>query len=172
MAQKYSIFIILFIFIASCKQESNNESIIPSISIKKVEQLKLNGKDSAVNFIIAYADGDGDIGLNTDDTIPPFNESSPFYNNLIIEIYEVVNGKASKIPKPGFPGEFLNYNDRIINLTPTGKSKSISGEIQMLLKASPSAGVFPDSMYYSFQLYDRALNKSNKAQTPVLRFEF
>jgi len=172
MAQKYSIFIILFIFIASCKQESSNESIIPSISIKKVEQLKLNGKDSAVNFVITYADGNGDIGLNTDDTMAPFNENSPFYNNLIIELYQVVNGKASRIPKPGFPGDSLNYNERIVNLTPTGKSKAISGEIRMLLKASPYLGIFPDSMFYTFQLYDRALNKSNKVQTQVLRFEF
>ncbi len=137
-----------------------------------MEQLKLNGKDSAVNFVIAYADGNGDIGLNTDDTMAPFNESSPFYNNLIIEIYQVKNGKASKIPKPGFLGDSLNYNERIVNLTPTGKSKAISGEIRMLLKASPYLGIFPDSMYYTFQLYDRALNKSNKVQTPVLRFEF
>ena len=150
----------------------NNGSIIPAISIQKVEQLKLNGKDSAINFVVAYADGDGDIGLNTDDTLPPYNEASPYYNNLIIELFQIVDGKATKIAKPGFPGDSLNYNERIINLTPTGKSQSISGEIRLLLKASPYLGIFPDSMYYTFQLYDRALHKSNKVQTPILRFEF
>ncbi len=137
-----------------------------------VEQLKLKGKDSAVNFIVSYVDGDGDIGLNTEDTISPFNEGSPYYNNLIIEIFQIENGIASKIPNPSFPADTLNYNERIVNLTPTGKSKGISGEIRLLLKASPYIGLFPDSMYYTFQLYDRALHKSNKLQTQVMRFEF
>lgn len=172
MAQKYSIIIIILIFITGCKQESNKDSIIPAISLKSVEQLKLKGKDSAVNFIISYTDGDGDIGLNPEDTIAPFNEGSPYYDNLIIEIFQVENGKASKISNPGNPIDSLNYNERIINLTPTGKSKGISGEIRLLLKASPYIGIFPDSMFYSIQLYDRALHKSNKLRTQVMHFVF
>lgn len=172
MAQKYSIFTIILIFIAGCKQESNQDSIIPAISFKSIEQLKLNGKDSAVNFVISYTDGDGDIGLNPEDTMPPFNEGSPFYDNLIIELYKIENGKASKIADPGNPTDSLDYNERIVNLTPTGKSKGISGEIKLLLKASPYLGIFPDSMYYTIQLYDRALHKSNKLQTPAMRFVF
>ncbi len=171
MAQKYSLFIIIFALIAGCKQESTSFSIIPSISIKSIEQIKLNGKDSAINFVIAYTDGDGDIGLDESDTMPPFNEASKYYFNLEVNVYAIENGKASRIPIPSST-DSVSFNSRISNLTPTGKSKSISGDIKLIMRASPSFGVFPDSMMYTFRLYDRALHQSQLLKTPALRFVF
>ncbi len=171
MAQKYSLFIIILVLIAGCKSEATQISKVPVISISSVEQLKLNGRDSVVNITLAYEDGDGDIGLNTQDTLVPYNYGSKYFYNLLVNLYRVKNGKAAKIPIP-LSSDTINFNDRITNLTPTGKSKSISGEIRLFIKAIPYPGVLPDSMYYTFQLIDRKLNESNIVQTKVLRFVF
>ena len=161
--------------LASCKQESAQFSEIPQITLTEVQQQKLNGKDSIVNITLHYQDGDGDIGLNTDDTLPPFNYTSKYFYNILVSVYRVDNGKVSKVTTPVFPPnppDTINYNDRITNLTPTGKSKSISGEIRMFIKSLPYPGVTPDSMFYTFQLIDRALHQSNVVKTNTMLFEF
>lgn len=175
MAQKYSLFGIILALLVSCKQESANFSDIPQIALTEVQQQKLNGKDSIVNITLHYQDGDGDIGLNTNDTLAPYNYTSKYFYNLIVSVYRIDNGIISKVitpPQPPYPPDTIHYNDRITNLTPTGKSKSISGEIRMFIKSLPYPGVTPDSMFYTFQLIDRALNESNIVRTNTMLFEF
>lgn len=138
---------------------------------RQPEQYKLNGKDSLLRLFIKYTDGDGDIGLEPDDTAAPFNYGSPFFYNLFIKVYAVENGVGSRIPIP-LSTDTVNFNDRITNLTPTGKNKAIFGEFTINLKAEPYPGIRPDSMYYTIQIADRKLHLSNVLQTPVMRFEF
>ncbi len=171
MLQKYYIISFFLIFIAACKPEASKFSNVPAINVLNVEQIPLNGKDSIVNILLSYTDGDGDIGLEDNDTFAPYNFGTKFFHNLFIELYEIKNGKASKILIP-FTTDTLNLNDRIKNLTPTGKSKSISGEILIPIKALPYPGVTPDSMYYTIQIADRKLNLSNKVATKIMRFVF
>lgn len=133
--------------------------------------MKFKGKDSFVNIVMTYTDGDGDIGLNVEDTFPPYQYGTKYFYNLFIDVYAVENGKAAKIPIP-LSTDTINFNDRIANLTPTGKSKSISGELRITLLAKPYPGVLPDSMFYTFRIADRSLNESNTLTTPVMKFVF
>ncbi len=171
MLQKYNIIVVFLIFIASCKPESMQYSDIPALNFNKVDQILFNGKDSIVNIYVNYSDGDGDIGLNTNDTLAPYNFGSKYFHNLFIEMYKIENGVSSKITLP-FSSDTINFNDRITNLTPTGKNKSISGEILLPIKSSPYNGFVFDSIYYTIQIVDRKLNLSNKVRTPALKFQF
>lgn len=160
---------------SSCKQEGSQFSKVPKIALTEVEQRKLNGKDSLVNITFHYEDGDGDIGLNAGDTMDPFNFGSKYFYNLFVNVYRVDNGIATRVTAPAFPPnppDTINYNDRIANLTPTGKSKSISGDISLFIKALPYPGVTPDSMFYTIQIYDRSLNASNILRTNTMYFQF
>lgn len=159
------------LLLQNCSTENSPYSKIPAITLNKVEQLKLANKDSVIDIIIGYTDGDGNIGLDLDDTTAPYNYGSKYFYNLYVNVYRVDNGIATKIPIP-LTTDTVNFNDRITNITPTGKSKSISGEIRFSLNAKPYPGIFPDSMFYTFQIIDRALNESNIVKTNVMKFVF
>lgn len=139
--------------------------------MNKVDQYQLNGKDSAVVILIDYTDGDGDIGLEDSDTIAPFQFPGPYFYNLYVTPYAVNNGVGKPIMIPSST-DSVNYNDRIKTLTPTGKYKAIYGQIRLDIKALPYPGITPDSMYYTIQVIDRKLHKSNLVRTPALKFVF
>jgi hypothetical protein len=176
MAQKYNIFIFILTLVIGCKQDTSDFSDIPQLSLaESPQQVQLHGKDSIVNITLNYKDGNGDIGLNVDDTFPPYNYPTRYFHNLIVKVYRVDDGLISSVLIPFTPPaipDTVNYNERILNLTPTGKSKAISGQIKLFIKALPYPGVAPDSMFYTFQLIDRALNESEIVKTDVMRFVF
>jgi hypothetical protein len=168
MFQKYTKIAIL-ISLFSCKTESSMFPLEPVINLEKVEQFQNKGKDSAVLIKLGYTDGDGDIGLNPNDTFPPFNFGSPYFYNLIVKVFEVKNGVEIPIMIP-LTTDTIFFNDRIANLTPTGKNKSISGTISVNLNAIPYPGILPDTMIYKLKIMDRNLNISNEVVTQPLRF--
>ncbi|MBL7838018.1 MAG: hypothetical protein JNM67_10910 [Bacteroidetes bacterium] len=169
MVQKYVFFAIVLI-LAACQGEDFNYPEVPAISLKSFEQLKLNNKDSAVIISLDYTDGDGDIGLEPSDTLSPFEFGGPYFYNLHVYPYEVVDG----IKKPIMVSstDSVDFNDRITTLTPTGKNKAIFGVIRIALRAQPTFSVTPDSMCYRIFIYDRKLHKSNVVETPVRAFVF
>lgn len=169
MVQKYVFFAIVLI-LAACLGEDFNFPETPAITLKSFEQLKLDGKDSAVILRIEYTDGDGDIGLEPGDTLAPFEFGGPYFYNLHVYPYEVVDGVKKPIMVSAT--DSIDFNDRIATLTPTGKNKAIFGEIRIALRAQPSFGITPDSMCYKIFIYDRKLHKSNVIETPVGRFIF
>lgn len=171
MLQKY-IKIFAFLILVSCKTTEFNFPIEPVLSLNETpKQFQLNGKDSAVEISIHYTDGDGDIGLESSDTIAPFNFGSPYFYNLLVSVYQVNNGLSSKIAIP-LSSDSVNFNDRIGNITPTGKNKAIFGDLTLKIRALPYPGIQPDSMFYTVQIIDRQLHKSNVLTTPVLPFKF
>ena len=171
MLQKY-IKISVFVLLSACKSEVFNFPNEPLLSIEKpAEQIKLNGKDSILKITVHYTDGDGDIGLEPSDTLAPFNYGGKFFYNLLIKVYAVENGVGKRIPIP-LSTDTVNFNDRIANITPTGKNKAIYGDLTFTLRSTPYPGIKPDSMYYTVQIADRSLNFSNIVKTPTMRFDF
>lgn len=155
----------------ACQGEDFNFSETPELTLSDIQQYQLNGKDSAVVIDIAYKDGDGDIGLEPSDTLPPFQFKSEYFYNLHIYPYEVVDGVKKPLLVPSST-DTINFNDRIKTLTPTGKNKAIFGNLKLFINAKPYFSLSPDSMYYRIYIYDRKLHKSNIIETPVLRFVF
>ncbi|MBW8049616.1 MAG: hypothetical protein FVQ77_04610 [Cytophagales bacterium] len=129
-----------------------------------------NGDSIFIN--IYFKDGDGDIGLTSDDPTPEFN----FYVNLLIEKdtifkpFEYCDSNACAV--------FLwsqNEKSRIPPLYPEGYSGPLDGTIDYSIFLLTNELLDPccrpfehlDSAMIKFtiQLVDRALNKSNKVET-------
>src|SRR5690606_12399297 len=151
MRQKYIFFFSLLIIFHSCGEAEFEFPNEPDLKLVSVEQYKLNGKDSLVEVVLNYTDGDGNIGLEPADTLPPFQFGGPYFYNLIIHIYHVENGIEKPLYFP-LTTDTINFNDRIKNLTPTGKHKSIQGELKLSLNAKPYFSLSPDSMLYKITL--------------------
>lgn len=107
---------------------------------------------------ISYRDGDGDIGLEQGDTIPPYNPGGDFYYNLIITLSELQNGVFVEMP--------YNFSARIPPLLPKDQKKSIKGIIENEIPIYDPASTF-DTIRFNIRLVDRQLNISNEVITPA-----
>ena len=130
----------------------------PAIQFKSFEFFG----DSA-SLIISFTDGDGDIGLDDSDNAPPFDTGSAYYNNFFLEHSEKVDG----VWQPVTFEEPIHY--RIPRITPTGQNKTLEGEIAVAIDPFP---LFitgnSDTVRYTIELVDRALNRSNIASTGTI----
>ena len=154
----FVLFVGVLLFFSSCAK-FEEYSIVPQIEFVSFVTLQdIHQKDSLGYITISYTDGDGDIGLTSEETLPPYQY------NFFIDIYENINGVQQKII---LPDTSATFNSRIPVLTPEGVNKSIKGEIEMELELFIMIP-FLDSDTISFELYimDRALNKSNVIHSP------
>jgi hypothetical protein len=126
------------------------------------EDLLIYTNDSA-SLVISFTDGDGDIGLDPSDTDPPFDTSSVWHHNLFVEYEELRNGQWTQV-------EFLlPLYYRVPRITPSGRNRSLKGEIAVALKPWPLLPGSPhDTIRFSIQLVDRALNLSNLEYSPAI----
>src|SRR5687767_12253053 len=71
-----------FIVLFACEEE-RGLPIVPSIRFKGIEFLERSSASSPDLLIvhIDFSDGDGDLGLSSDQTDAPYNEANYFYDN-------------------------------------------------------------------------------------------
>ncbi len=153
------IFFIAGLIIFSSCTKFEEYPIIPHIEFVSFATIhNVQQQDSLGYITISYTDGDGDIGLTSEENTPPYQY------NFFLDIYENINGVQQKIV---FSDTSITFNSRIPVLTPDGINKSIKGEIEMELELYIMTP-FLDSDTISFEIYimDRALNKSNVIHTP------
>jgi hypothetical protein len=106
-------------------------------------------------------DGNGDIGLQDSDTIGVFSPDSIYYNDLFLTLFEKIDGEFVEKQL------IVPHRYRIPYVEPQGQVKVLLADIQIAIDYTK--GTFKsDTIMYSFYLYDRALNKSNVAETPEL----
>ena len=165
--------IILITGFGSCKKLKEFPDIphIGYIGFIKIYNPDLEIYDRGV-LAFSFEDGDGDIGLNTGDTAPPFNASSKYHYNLIITYFEMQNGVLTEVPILWFnpqTGQYdtLTLSARIPNLTPQGINKAINGEIQDTLFIYNFNSTF-DTIKFEAYIIDRALHESNTITTPLI----
>jgi len=103
---------------------------------------------------ISFKDGDGDIGLRQQDTVPPYDY------NLFVRYYEYQNGNSVRV----IISDSNEFNARIPMLTPISNNKAIKGEIEDTLYMYNYGGTF-DTIMFDVYLVDRALHKSNTVST-------
>lgn len=171
--------IILFVLIASilgfvsCKKVQKF-SEIPRIEYRHFEYIynpDLGISDRGV-ISFSFEDGDGDIGLNNGDTLPPYDASSEYYYNLIITYFEMQNGELVEVPILWYNPQTEQYDTltqsaRIPNLSPRGTNKAINGEIYDTLFIYNFNSNF-DTIKFEAYIYDRALHVSNTISTPLI----
>lgn len=167
--RKYTIllFLALVLGLFACKKKEVYPAI-PSIEYKTAYFYQnAEGIDTLMVLVFSFKDGDGDLGLDGNDTLAPFNavldvngrNINPYYYNLSIDYLEKINGVFQNVTLP-FSTDTLRYSYRFENITPEGRHKAIRGDIEIKISPSP----FPDpsdTVIYQFYIYDRALNKSN-----------
>jgi hypothetical protein len=129
----------------------------------KFERMEIFG-DSA-SLTISFTDGDGDIGLDIGDNVPPFDSLSVYYNNLFLTYEERQNGAWIQ------PSLALENNFRIPRITPTGQNKVLQGEISVGLQWPIRPGAPYDTVRFHIRLLDRALHESNTVTTPDILVE-
>ena len=120
-----------------------------------------------VKLTFDVIDGNGDIGLNDDDTTGPFHRDSQYYYNLFIREYEKIGDAFIEVTEVEFP---RNY--RIPDLTPAGQNKTLIAEISVEMEYRYSnANPLPFNEFkYFYYLVDRDLNKSNTDTSTLVIF--
>lgn len=153
---RYVMFFLLVIGIFISCQEKEEYPVIPEIEFDefvKIWNPQLMIFDRGV-MAITFKDGDGDIGLRANDTIPPYDY------NLFINYYELQNGDSVRIVIT----DSNEFNARVPILTPPGSNKSISGTIEDTLFMYNFQSTF-DTIMFDACLVDRQLHKSNVVNT-------
>lgn len=152
----FAILVITLIAFFSCKKP-DQYSEIPEIKFNNIaientyDQLDNPIKRVYLNFSVI--DGDGDVGLDTSETYPPYDTSSVYYHNLFITEFEKKNGVYEVIDLK------VPLNFRIPDIVQEGKNKTLKANITLTLDyLIPS---IYDTIKYSFYIFDRAFHKSN-----------
>ena len=168
----YTILILAAGLILSCN-DPESLPIVPEIKYKSVEKVtNISGKDSLIKLTFSYLDGDGDLGLSSEDTMPPFNYApgNKFYHNIFIDYYEQKGGKFVPVTIP-FTTDTVRFLYRMAVLTPEGKNKAIRGDITIEMDLTPYP-VKPLVIKFGIQIADRQLHLSNWVETPAILMNF
>ena len=117
----------------------------------------------------SYTDGDGDLGLDDSDTVPPFGPNDAHYYNMVVDYLKCVNGEFVKIPLLSWNVQTQTYDTvtfsaRFKRLRDSEEPKAISGTMDYTLPVqnplSPN-----DTIKFEIRIIDRALHESNVIQT-------
>jgi hypothetical protein len=128
----------------------------PKITFKSF----LTYADSA-RLTIGFTDGDGDVGLDEADTLPPYNIEGDYYFNLRCDYYEKREGEWVLAPEIVIP-----FYYRVPKVTPTGQNPALNGEMSVIMTPLyylPGTGY--DTCRFEVTMLDRSLNVSNKIVT-------
>lgn len=132
--KKWMLLIVVAIGVASCTKELDVIDT-PSLELVAVGPSTVVELQDSIRFVIAYEDGDGDLGENT-----------PEAKNLFIRD-ERIN---------------LDYSFRIVELVPGGASVPIKGQLIVTLPNTViTDGSTSQNVTYSIWVKDRAGHKSN-----------
>lgn len=133
----------------------------PEVEFEKFETIE--GESSAY-LTVSFTDGDGNVGLEEEDTTGKFSPDTKYHYNLWLEYHEKQNGDwvHRELTPP--------FYYRIPPLDPEGENKGLEGDIRVELEPTYfDAGSSYDTIKYSIQLVDRDLNESNVVETdPII----
>ena len=148
---KQTVFLIIFLssllFLSSCL-EREDFPLEPRIEL--ISFTPYQDTDSAT-LILGFTDGDGDIGLRSDEENPPYN--------MFMQYHEKQNGVFVEVI-PTIP---FNYRLPIIN--EAGKPRPLQGEIEIGVSFFYDLTSPYDTIKYSMYIVDRAGNMSNTVET-------
>lgn len=128
-----------------------------------------NFNGDTLNLTFNFTDGNGDIGLNDSDTLSPYDTSSFFQYNLYIHYLEK-DDQFGWVNGINLAGDTIIFTYRIEPIVTIGKAKGIKGKIDVNLSNLyfNSLSDQSDTIKYSIQLIDRALNKSNIVESAII----
>ena len=155
-SSKIVLFIVLLTLFFACK-EREEFSEIPYLEFTKHEIKDsvdaLGNITKLCELHLYFTDGDGDIGLFDEDTIPPFEY------NLFVNYFEMKNDSLQQIN--------VNppYHIRMPNLMPTGQNKSLKVDVTYDVDITYRNS---DTIKFELKLFDRALNESEWVSSSLI----
>lgn len=156
-----SLIVLLSTLIYSCKKHEVYP-IEPTIKFNNFIKIDNGtGIDNKGFIVIDFTDGDGDIGLEAEDTIAPYNIDGDYYYNCLIDYFELENDTFRKIDLD------FTFNVRVPYIEEDLANKGIKGEIEVEVYFN-NINSTNDSIRFEVQLIDRALHKSNIITTPSI----
>ncbi|MDR2410957.1 MAG: hypothetical protein LBE13_22990 [Bacteroidales bacterium] len=133
----------------------------PQLSFISLEKID-NGTaiDDKATLKLYFRDGDGNIGLNSEENAPPFDTGSVYNNNFFVKYYAKRQGEF--VPFPEFA-----FNARLPRFSSSNNSEALEGEIKYVLSVRNPLVTAPnkDTIMFECWLVDRDLNESNHVFT-------
>lgn len=158
MKRLLSLLVLTVIFLTSCLK-SNELPDEPRLTGSRFE----TGSDKAVLYL-SFTDGDGNFGLEENDTSGVFAECIRKFN-LYAEYYELQNGQWTHVvidPCDGpFPDSDAPFYYVIPWAKPTGQDQSQDGEIKIEMNDWYLPSDF-DTIQFRVKIVDRNMNESNE----------
>lgn len=147
--------------LVSCLPEANYpiEPVIKFITFDISE-------DNTAVLSIEFTDGDGDLGLNSSDILPPFCSTCDHHFNLMCEYDELRDGEWTHIPLVPAQGQVPFYY-RVPRVNPSGSNPALKGVIEIAMNTWSLQSEY-DTLRYRITLEDRGLNLSNEDTTIVI----
>lgn len=150
------LFLLSVLTVPSCVKEKE----FPTIPAIQFLHFDAYTPDSA-DCVIAFQDGDGDIGiLPGDATTPNDYQLKYLYKDLTTGVFKPYD---SDLTTPAMDTLFYSY--RVPNLTPDGQYKALDGEIRAKLRAAPIYHPTHSIVKFEIILRDRAGHLSNRVMT-------
>lgn len=162
------LFIGLF-FLTGCFSEPDYPDT-PQIEFVSLQNLQSKSRANTDSVVITlfFQDGDGDLGLTSTDTLPPFSDRNPdgtvnlFRHNFFADVERLnENGEFEPII---FASQNFNLNSRFPVLNTLDKETALEGELRYslnLFSTSFSPVQQGDILRYRISIADRNLNVSN-----------
>lgn len=154
--------LILVILLSSCFK-NETYPIEPILSEPIVD---FSGDSAKLTF--SFTDGDGDIGLEANDTLAPFNPTSYYHYNLYIDYYEKDDELGWQRGRD-LAGDSIVFKYRLLPIFVKGKARGIKGTMDVTIV--PFSNPFSsqsDTIRYEVKLIDQALHESNVIQTEII----
>ena len=133
---------------------------------------KARTNTDSVVITLFFRDGDGDLGLTSTDTMPPFSDRNDdgsinrFRNNFFAEVERLnENGEFEPVT---FASQNFNLNSRFPILNTLNKETALEGDLRyslILFATSFSPVQRGDVLRYRISIADRNLNVSNQIVT-------
>jgi hypothetical protein len=159
MKRTNTLFIICFVVLAfsSCLKLTEYPPE-PTIEFKSFVQ----DGDGSATLTIKFTDGDGDIGLEQQDTTGVFCTDSCIYHwNLFLEYYEWEDGGWVHYYIDWMDQDNVPFYYRVPTVTPTGQNPALVGEIALDMPGFYYLLTENDTARFEVKLVDRALHESN-----------
>ena len=155
------ILILVAVAVVSCKKHEQYP-IEPVIEFMSIDKIPNSGNvDDKAFLVINFTDGDGDIGLALEDTMPPHNPGNEYYYNYYINYFEKLNDTFVKVDLP------FTFHVRIPFIEESLAERGVKGEIKVELFIN-NINSTADSIRFDLQIIDRAFHKSNIITTPSI----
>jgi hypothetical protein len=165
MKNLLSILILLACFVGCIKKP--NYSTIPEITYKGFTILNTNIGEG--NLIFDYTDGDGDLGYPSSERTTNYDIYYKVFNLNPDNTFSTAF-RIEEIIKNGDTTYFVDsvFESFLPNVDFNGQKKSIKGDITSKSNYNKED---KSKIKIKFYIYDRARNKSNEIETPIIQFK-